>query len=188
MAYLLLFIYPGDVVPKQALPVADLKTIHIEGSNIGGRAQSICWSPNGNYVAIMFRDTSSIAIFATAINRHSLSISPAFFIGGSNLMEYPTFICFQAKYPNKHETILTIAWSSGRIQYFPFIWWSRLIKIFPKCNSQLKHKNIPLRLFKFCVSYVNHCNGQQNPLGTQIQLAEELICFNFYNVLALKFV
>lgn len=103
------------------MPAADLKQIHVDGNNIGGRPQSLCWSPNGSYVAIMFKDTSSIAIFATAINRHSLSISPAFFIGGNNTHEFPTFICFQPKYPSKQETILTIAWSTGRVQYFPFI-------------------------------------------------------------------
>lgn len=111
----------AEAVPKQALSIADLNKIQIDQNTVGGRPQNICWSPNGKYVAIMFKDSSSIAIFATAINRHSLNISPSFFISGLTHDEHPSFICFQQKYSNRPETVLTIAWSTGRVQYFPFI-------------------------------------------------------------------
>ena len=111
----------SDSNPKQALPVADLSSMSIDGVEVGGQPQNICWSPNGKYVAIAFKDSSSIAVFATSINRHLLNISPSFFLNGHTVDEYPSFICFQPTYRKSSDTVLTIGWSTGRVQYFPFI-------------------------------------------------------------------
>lgn len=66
----------------------------------------------------MFKASASIALFSTSINRNLLSISPSVYVRGND-GEYPTFICFQEIYDNQNDIVLTIGWSSGRIQYFP---------------------------------------------------------------------
>lgn len=86
---------------------------------MGGLPKTIIWDSTGKYVAVMFKTTSSIAVFSTSINRNLLSISPNFYINGDDPDEYPTFICFKDLYANHDDIILTIAWSTGRVQYFP---------------------------------------------------------------------
>lgn len=110
-----------QIKPQQAIPIADLSKIKIEHSEIGGKAQQLVW--NGRYLAISFKDTNSIAIFQTNIQKHALSIVPSSLISGIVTTEYPTFIQFQPNYknmPNVNAIVLTIGWSSGRVQFFPF--------------------------------------------------------------------
>lgn len=109
--------------PQRALPVADLSEICIENYEAGGVAQQIAW--NGKYLAISFKNTNSIAIFQTTVRQHHLHILPMFFVCGLGA-EFPSFISFQPNYKknvafNCVENVLTIAWSSGRIQFHPFI-------------------------------------------------------------------
>lgn len=107
-----------QVQPSQALPVADLSKISIGGTDVGGIAQQLAW--NGRYLAITFKDTDSIAIFATALGKHQLNIMPMFFVSGISF-EYATYIAFQPSYKkgNTSDNMLTIGWSSGRIQFLP---------------------------------------------------------------------
>lgn len=106
--------------PQRALPVADLSKITLDHMEAGGLAQQIAW--NGKYLAISFKDTNSIAIFQTSLRQHQLHILPMFFIAGL-AVEFPTFITFQPNYKkgSSIDNVLTIAWSSGRIQFFPFV-------------------------------------------------------------------
>ncbi|KAG5670146.1 hypothetical protein PVAND_000428 [Polypedilum vanderplanki] len=105
--------------PQRALPVADLSQIEIEHSELGGVAQQLAW--NGKYLGVSFKTTNSIAIFQTTIRQHQLHILPMFFINGMGT-EFPTFITFQPSYKNslshRAENVLTIAWSSGRIEFY----------------------------------------------------------------------
>lgn len=106
--------------PKQSFPIADFKAIQHGQRVIGGHPKSIAWDPTGRFVAVMFKSpTSSIAIFSTAINRDVLSISPNFNISGDDPDESPSFICFREMYEKHDEVVLTIGWSTGRVQYFP---------------------------------------------------------------------
>lgn len=114
------FAWIGASVPKQALPVADLSKIKVGQIDVGGRPQSIAWDPRGQHLAIIFKDSSVIAIFLTAFNRNLLSVAPDCFLVGIGA-EAPAHICFQEQYKNKMDSVLTIGWSSGRIQYFPFV-------------------------------------------------------------------
>ena len=104
-----------------ALPIADLSKISIEHSDVGGIAQQLAW--NGKYLAVTFKDTNSVAIFQTSIRRHQLNILPMCLVPGHHGTEFPSYIVFQPSYKNQAaaENILTIAWSSGRIQFFPFV-------------------------------------------------------------------
>lgn len=107
----------NQVIPQQALPVADLSKISIGNSEVGGIAQQLAW--NGYQLAITFKDTNAVAIFQTNIRQHSMNIIPLCLISGLGI-EFPSFIIFQPSY-KKVENILTIGWSSGRIQFFPFV-------------------------------------------------------------------
>lgn len=108
-----------QVVPQQALPVADLSKISIDNCVIGGLAQQLAW--NGRILAVTFKDTNSIAIFQTSIRKHQLSIVQLCLVSGHGI-EFPSFITFQPSYQQgQADNILTIAWSSGRIQFFPFV-------------------------------------------------------------------
>jgi aladin len=105
---------------QRALPVADLSKVTLENSEAGGIAQQLAW--NGKYLAISFKETNSVAIFQTSIRQHNLHVLPMFFISGIGI-EFPTFITFQPAYskPRSVENVLTIAWSTGRVQFFPFV-------------------------------------------------------------------
>lgn len=108
-----------QVVPQQALPVADLSKIAVENSEVGGITQQLAW--NGHYLAISFKNTNAIAIFQTVLRKHNLNLVPLCFISGIG-NELPSFITFQPQYKQAQKTgnVLTIGWSSGRIQFAPF--------------------------------------------------------------------
>lgn len=115
------FLFLASTLPKTALPIADLSKVTLGVREIGGIPQSLAWDSNGMYLAIIFKDSSCITVFSTSIKKHNLNISPSCFITGIGT-EYPCTICFQSKNRKSNDCIvLTIGWSSGRIQYFPFI-------------------------------------------------------------------
>lgn len=88
---------------------------------MGGMAKSICWDPTGKFIAVMFKHSPSVAIFSTTINRNMVHISPSVFVRGDRIEnEFATFICFKQNNPNG-QVVLTIGWSSGRIQYYPTV-------------------------------------------------------------------
>ncbi|KAH8408940.1 hypothetical protein KR009_004078 [Drosophila setifemur] len=104
---------------KEVMPIVDLEACSIDASGtlIGGPAQQVAWDPRGNYVVITFKSTNSIAVFRTHIQKFDLHISAAYYLSGETLAEHPSFICFQPLYKDNDCSVLTIAWSSGRIQY-----------------------------------------------------------------------
>uniref|UniRef100_A0A1B0DD25 Aladin seven-bladed propeller domain-containing protein n=1 Tax=Phlebotomus papatasi TaxID=29031 RepID=A0A1B0DD25_PHLPP len=115
-------VFSNTSTPKQALPVADLSKTTVGEVEVGGRPQQVVWCPSGEHLAVSFRDTSVISIFSTSISKHNFNISPSCFLNGLP-GEYPTYMCFQPRYRKveRATSVLTIGWSSGRIQYFPFL-------------------------------------------------------------------
>lgn len=117
-------VFTSTLVPKSAIPIADLSKIAIGQAEVGGRPQALAWCPQSEYLAVTFKDTSAIAIFNTVINRSQISITPSCFLTGIGI-ESASCICFQEnqgrRSSEKLKTVLTIGWSSGRVQYFPFI-------------------------------------------------------------------
>ncbi|XP_017099572.1 aladin [Drosophila bipectinata] len=107
---------------KEVLPIADLNACSIDASQtlIGGPAQQLAWDPHGNYLVVTFKSTNSIAVFRTFIQKFDLQISAAYFLSGETPAEHPSFICFQPLYRDNDRSVLTIAWSSGRVQYYAF--------------------------------------------------------------------
>lgn len=112
-------LFPVSAAPKQSFPIADFTPAQHGNRIIGGLPKSIVWDPSGRFVAVMFKSSASIAVFSTSINRNILSISPNFYINGDDIDEYPTYICFKAIYNEHDDIVLTIAWSTGRVQYVP---------------------------------------------------------------------
>lgn len=105
-----------STIPQQALPLVDLSRTDVEDFETGGTPQQLAW--NGKYLAISFKDTNSVAIFQTTIRKHQLNVLPIGLVS-KLAFEFPTFITFQPNYGNS-ENVLTIAWSSGEIQFVPF--------------------------------------------------------------------
>ena len=95
-----------------------MSKILVDNLEVGGQPQSIAW--DGRHLAVIFRDSPVIALFLTSLNRNSISMAPDCFLTGIGA-EYPAHICFQPIYKNFQNTVLTIGWSSGRVQYFPFL-------------------------------------------------------------------
>ncbi|KAH8300824.1 hypothetical protein KR018_005562 [Drosophila ironensis] len=124
--YRLQFVQPSlihsSVDEKEVLPIADLNACSISANHtlIGGPAQQLAWDPHGNYLVVTFKSTNSIAVFRTFIQKFDLQISAAYYISGETPSEYASFICFQPLYKEGDRSVLTIAWSSGRVQYHAF--------------------------------------------------------------------
>jgi aladin len=108
-----------QVTPQQALPVADFSKICIDRTEVGGKAQQIAW--NGKYLAVTFKDTNVVAIFQTTIRKHHLNVVPFCLVSGLGI-EFPSVIIFQPSYKNINgaDNILTIGWSTGRIEFRQF--------------------------------------------------------------------
>ncbi|XP_055615358.1 aladin-like [Toxorhynchites rutilus septentrionalis] len=118
-------VFTSTFAPKSALPIADLSKITIGKVEVGGRPQALAWCPRSRYLAVTFKDTPAIAIFNTVNVAHSrLNITPLCFLTGIGI-ESASCISFQENLGHrsneKLQTVLTIGWSSGRIQYFPFV-------------------------------------------------------------------
>ncbi|XP_037026602.1 aladin [Bradysia coprophila] len=110
---------------KQALPIADLSTIKTSGRmDIGGIPQSLAWDAKGQHLAVSFKDCPAIALFLTSVTKTNISIASDCFLVGVGTA-FPSYICFQECFPETHpdkpQSVLTIGWSSGVVQYFPFI-------------------------------------------------------------------
>ncbi|KAJ9587941.1 hypothetical protein L9F63_018616 [Diploptera punctata] len=107
-----------DDISRNALPVVDLSDIEVnEGERIGGLVSSLAWDRKGRHLAVLFKKTDLIAVFLTEIHA-VLQISPCCLIRGM-VGEIPNCISFQKNF--NEGSMLSIAWSSGRIQHFPLI-------------------------------------------------------------------
>lgn len=103
-----------------AIPIADLSKTILNGvDEIGGPVQSIAIDRLGNLLAVSFKETNAIAIFKINKIKRSqslLSVMPYNLIKGLG-DEYPSTIDFGSP----KESVLMVGWSSGRVQYFPFV-------------------------------------------------------------------
>lgn len=103
-----------------AICVADLTRQELSnGEILGGNIIDMAWDSSGKLLAVIFKDSNLIPVFSTTICSRPkvLQLTPRCLIRG-RLNEIPNCIDFQKNV--KYGTNLTIAWSSGRIQYFPF--------------------------------------------------------------------
>lgn len=116
-------LFNSAAVPKQALPVVDL----VENADDSGgdrsaqsrRPQALAWDPSGRFLAVSYKDANVISLFRTATSNTNLNLSPSGQVVGQVADEFPSQICFQLNKLRDHEAVLTIGWSTGRIQYYP---------------------------------------------------------------------
>lgn len=123
VVYALMFGAVGSVFAtedkRSAVAVIDVTAIELEtGERAGGEICSMVWDKNGRYLAIMFKECDIVAVFMTFI-KTKIHVTPCCFVRGMQ-GESPAVICFQENF--KEGANLTIAWSSGRVQYFPILY------------------------------------------------------------------
>jgi aladin len=115
-------LFSKQSAPSVALPVVDLTRTQIGQLEIGGQPEQLAWCAHSKQLAVTFGDTAAIVLFNTVINKYALSVTPLCFFTGIGA-EVPSFVCFKPDYHQRRSqanTVLTIGWSSGRVQYFPF--------------------------------------------------------------------
>lgn len=115
-------LFNSTAIPKQALPVADLTNLDDSGRDHSAqnrRPQTLAWDPSGRFLAVSYKDVNFITLFRTSASNTNLNLSPAGTIEGQTPEEFPSQICFQLNKLRDHEAVLTIGWSTGRIQYHP---------------------------------------------------------------------
>lgn len=114
-------LFSSAAVPKQALPVADLAEAEAGATpQQGRRPHELVWDARGRFLAVSYKDANLVSLFRTRIGgSHSLSLSAAGSVASAVPEEVPTQICFQPRVSAGTEAVLTIGWSSGRIQYKP---------------------------------------------------------------------
>nr|CAD7399334.1 unnamed protein product [Timema poppensis] len=110
---------PSELL-QSALIAADLTLMHTgDGHTVGGLVVSMAWDNKGCRLAVLFRDSPLVAVFRSSVTPTGAHLAPCCFINGSS-GEIPNVISFQQNF--EEGSMLTIAWSSGRIQHYPFIY------------------------------------------------------------------
>lgn len=114
------YIFCGQTGQMDAVPIADLSKVDIGNGQgpmeVGGEVQSLVINKKGNVLAVSFKDTSMVSLFTVTKNNSVLNLTPIGLVNGLG-DEFPSVIDFGD--PTEHN-VLTIGWSSGRVQYFPY--------------------------------------------------------------------
>ncbi|XP_067006876.2 aladin isoform X3 [Anabrus simplex] len=84
---------------------------------LGGLVHSLAWDHLGHHLAVLFKDCDVVAIFKTQLTP-LLLVAPCCLVRGLK-EEVPNAINFQKNF--FEGAVLTIAWSSGRVQHFPLL-------------------------------------------------------------------
>ncbi|XP_046606269.1 aladin-like [Neodiprion virginianus] len=115
---------------KAATAIIDLKKTILysnqhEQQCLGGRVIAMEWDPTGKYLAIIFRDSPIVVVFAMKLQAGSIAADAA---EGCLIKgfpgEVPNCMNFQQDFDSNSDfggACLTIAWSSGRVQHFPLV-------------------------------------------------------------------
>ena len=82
----------------------------------GGQVQAMRW--DSERLVISFVESNLLAIFQTEVSPSNIAVSPLGFVSGETDTEWPS--CFEfAPHFSPQGALLTIAWSTGRVQHFP---------------------------------------------------------------------
>ncbi|XP_046448379.1 aladin-like [Daphnia pulex] len=104
---------------KASTVVADFtetQSLTEETERFGGLVQDLVWDSRGERLVVIFRTTDYVALFRTLYSP-TLSLFPCGVMKGE-LDEVATTIQFKPDFENG--SLLTVGWSSGRIQHVPF--------------------------------------------------------------------
>ena len=97
------------------------KTIIDEEIIIGGEVQAMKWDPSGERLVVSFKESNLLALFCTRVSINNVSVSPLGFIQG---LENEHASTFEFAKHFKGGALLSIIWSSGRLQHFPMFFMS----------------------------------------------------------------
>ncbi|KAJ8956838.1 hypothetical protein NQ318_014252 [Aromia moschata] len=113
-------IFSSDVETSstQAIPLFDATKIDIDGVLVGGPVQCMESDPKGKHLAVLFQDTSCVAVF-NIVREPGLQLIASSLVTGLP-EEKSSTISFVQKFDAG--ACLTIGWSSGRIQYYPIVY------------------------------------------------------------------
>ncbi|CAL8131694.1 unnamed protein product [Orchesella dallaii] len=115
------FVAQTDSIVKPVYNIEECHVLDHDGNlsyKVGGKVRQMDWDKSGHRLAIMFDDSEMVAVFRVHHQSRGEFLAPLGFIKGHS-DEYPLTIAFQKEFSEGAN--LTIAWSSGRIQYFPMI-------------------------------------------------------------------
>jgi len=111
-----------------AVPVMDLGMVSLghpeagEGDGeeaLGGLVQDIQWEPTGARLAVTFRDTPRLLLLRARPGALPGRLAPVGWVTGRR-GERPAIAQFQ-RAPSALGALLTVAWSSGRLQHLPLV-------------------------------------------------------------------
>jgi len=105
---------------EAAIPVIDLTAVSLaNGETAGGLVQDLQWDPTGQRVAVSFSHTSLLLILRSRPGPLPGRLSPVGWLVGRP-GERPASLQFQTS-PVPVGAILSVAWSSGRLQHLPLV-------------------------------------------------------------------
>lgn len=115
---------------KAAIPLVDLSEVLYEtgeqNHRVGGIVQDMAWDPTGERLAVIFKSNGDknhscynkmVALFRTRTHP-VVDIAPCGYVRGEN-GDTPNIIRFQPNF--KRGALLTVCWSSGKVQFIPLI-------------------------------------------------------------------
>jgi len=122
--YSLAFTQGGEA----AVPLLDVSKVCLPDDRLcGGIVQALAWDPTGHRLAVAFRDTSLVCLLGSGRATTPAPLTPLGWVGGESEEERPSCLQFQTStfHPG---ALLTIAWSSGRVQHLPLVFNDRAHK------------------------------------------------------------
>lgn len=130
---------------EAAIPVMDLTTVTLANGDVaGGLVNDMQWEPTGQRLAVSFKDTDYILILRSRPGSLPGRLSPVGWVKGRS-GEHPSSFQFQAS-PVSVGAILTVAWSSGRLQHIPLVFGAPGSDI-SFCQSESWEANVSSQLF-----------------------------------------
>ena len=125
-----------------ALPVMELGKVCLDSGEVGGGlVQDIQWDPSGHRVALIFRETAMVALLRSKPGQARLS--PLGWLRGES-GETPVCCQFQQDSPD-YGALLSVAWSSGRLQHIPLLFSLQEEFLTPQLSSSIAAS--PMKLF-----------------------------------------
>jgi len=108
---------------EAAVPVLDLSKVCLSSGEIGGGlVQDIQWDKSGHRVAVTFRDTDLVCILRAGTGTGR--VSPVGWQAGRD-GEHPSCIQFQQWGMERVGALLSVVWSSARVQHIPLVFNER---------------------------------------------------------------
>ncbi|MCL4136202.1 UNVERIFIED_CONTAM: hypothetical protein GTU68_044833, partial [Idotea baltica] len=156
----------GALVATQLADLTSVITTCEDGveEKVGGLVKQLAWDPKSERLAVLFKDSSFIALFHT-YTHPQLHLAPGGFIRGES-GQIPLHISFQSNVSNG--SILTTVWSGGEVKHLPLRYTTHepheTIAPLPLLNRSLFAPPTPLNQSRL----LNVSLGPTSPLGSPL--------------------